>query len=405
MYTAIHMHSPQFKILIIVLAFGLVVGLSLFVDTFIHGTTIVFEKEDEKMLETSASSSPPVVQLEEPEETTSVVSDSSVEETDLEDIGVARNAVEDPDDSLGNEENNEDSIPPIVEITEPLSQISFADINLSTREAIVNILCTTNAIVPFGSISGSGVIIDPSGIIITNAHIAQYYLLKDYPIVDGVTCVIRTGSPARHMYVAELLYISEVWIEEHAGDIIKEKPTGTGENDFALLRITGRTLAGQEPPNTFAYVEPSVGDRFALRNQNVLIAGYPAGFLGGTSIQKTLYAVSTIVQIKEIFTFSENLTDLISFGGNIAAQQGASGSAIVDENNHIIGVVVTSTDAETTSERDLRAITFSHIDRALLKETGSGLLELLSEDAAVSSALFQSTRAPSLTELLLQAIE
>ena len=127
--------------------------------------------------------------------------------------------------------------------------------------------------------------------------------------------------------------------------------------------------------------------------------------MGGTSIQKTLYAVSTIVQIKEIFTFSENLTDLISFGGNIAAQQGASGSAIVDENNHIIGIVVTSTDAETTSERDLRALTLSHIDRALLKETGSGLLELLSGDAAVSSALFRSTRAPVLTELLLQAIE
>ena len=399
------MHSLQFKILIIVFAFGLVVGLLLFIDTFTPETTMVFEKEDAKMLETLASSSPPVVQLEELEETTAAVSGQDVEEADLEDVEVAGNAVEDPDDSLGNKENDEDSLPPIVEINEPPPQISFQDINFSTREAIVNILCTTNAVVPFGSISGSGVIIDPSGIIITNAHIAQYYLLKDYPIIDGVTCVIRTVSPARHMYVAELLYISEAWIEEHAGDIIKEKPVGTGENDFALLRITGRTLKEQEPPKTFAYVEPSVGDEFALKNQNVLIAGYPAGFLGGVSIQKTLYAVSTIVQIKEIFTFSENLTDLISFGGNIAAQQGASGSAIVDENNHIIGVVVTSTDAETTNERDLRALTLSHIDRALLKETGSGLLELLSGDATVSSALFQSTRVPALTELLLQAIE
>jgi len=399
------MNSLLLKILLGTLTFGLVTGLLLFVAIFVPKTTVVFEKEDTKTTEMLASSSPPALQQEEPEEVSESFVSPDAEEAVTEDVEVDMDVVEDPDDGVESEENNEEPIPPTVETTESLPQISFADINLSTREAIVNILCTTNAVVPFGSISGSGVIIDPSGIIITNAHIAQYYLLKDYPIIDGVTCVIRTGSPARHMYVAELLYISEAWIEEHAGDIIKEKPRGTGENDFALLRITGRTLKGQAPPKTFAHVEPSVGDRFASKNQNVLIAGYPAGFLGGTSIQKTLYAVSTIVQIKELFTFSANLTDLISFGGNIAAQQGASGSAIVDENNNIIGVVVTSTEAETTGERELRALTLSHIDRALKKETGSGLLELLSGDIASSSALFQSAKAPALTELLLQAIE
>ncbi len=360
------------------------------------------------MTETSPISPPPATAIETTEENIiapEILLDAARNDSEESDVAGADEEKAPPQEETPEPAPDEGSVSLPVEITEPLPQVSFSDINLSTREAIVNILCTTNAVVPFASISGSGVVIDPSGIIITNAHIAQYYLLKDYPTKDSVSCVIRTGSPAQHMYVAELLYISQAWIEEHAGDIIKEKPTGTGENDFALLRITERTLKGAALPETFTHVEPSVNDESISRNQNVLIAGYPAGFLGGTLIQKVFYAVSTIVQIKEIFTFSANLTDLISFGGNIAAQQGASGSAIVDSNSRLIGIVVTSTDAETTGERDLRALTLTHVDRSLRKDTGSGLLDLLSGDATAASVLFQSTRAPTLTELLIQAIE
>ena len=63
-----------------------------------------------------------------------------------------------------------------------------------SRSALVNIFC-----VPAGStgsiISGSGVIIDPKGIILTNAHVAQYVLLSQDPALN-LTCSIRNGSPA-----------------------------------------------------------------------------------------------------------------------------------------------------------------------------------------------------------------
>ena len=64
------------------------------------------------------------------------------------------------------------------------------------RNALVNIICS----VPIGSdlhsISGSGIIIDSKGIILTNAHIAQYFLFAD----RDVSCVIRSGSPATNKY-------------------------------------------------------------------------------------------------------------------------------------------------------------------------------------------------------------
>ena len=68
-------------------------------------------------------------------------------------------------------------------------------VNQEARAALVNILCETSS----GSlhpVSGSGVIIDPRGVILTNAHVAQYVLLASQPNV-GLTCMIRTGSPAQ----------------------------------------------------------------------------------------------------------------------------------------------------------------------------------------------------------------
>ncbi|MBI4214752.1 hypothetical protein HY546_02045, partial [archaeon] len=97
--------------------------------------------------------------------------------------------------------------------TVPLQQLqSEKDLNETIRKTIVNVYCTTKTSGAFNPASGSGVLIDPRGIILTNAHVAQYYLLKDYRRKDFITCFIRTGSPARITYRAEPLYISQRWI-------------------------------------------------------------------------------------------------------------------------------------------------------------------------------------------------
>src|SRR3989344_1935480 len=69
----------------------------------------------------------------------------------------------------------------------PLPPDSFSVINEKTRHALVNILC-----MPHGGslrpISASGVIVDPRGVILPNAHVAQYVLLSHDPRID-LSCV------------------------------------------------------------------------------------------------------------------------------------------------------------------------------------------------------------------------
>jgi len=295
-------------------------------------------------------------------------------------------------------QENEPAVSPLP----PLPVLTFSQINTLTRAALVNIVCTTKSAGSFSPSSGSGIVIDPRGIILTNAHIAQYFLLKNHIVEDFVDCTIRTGSPAQSTYKAVPLYISEQWILDNRTNIQEESPTGTGEDDFALLLITSRTnsssLSLPLPHLSFDELDEPA------RNESILAAAYPAGFLGGVSIQKDLYITSTIGRIVDIFTFKEATIDLLSLGGILVAQRGSSGGAVVNENGNLIGIIVTSTDGETTEERDARAITLGHINRSLESQTGKILRDLLKENPQNVAGSFLTSTAPDLTQILEEGI-
>src|SRR3990167_3977900 len=73
--------------------------------------------------------------------------------------------------------------------------VPFESIDAITRPALVNILCTPRSAGTLSPISGSGVIIDQRGVVLTNAHVAQYVLLAQSAHID-LSCIIRTGAPA-----------------------------------------------------------------------------------------------------------------------------------------------------------------------------------------------------------------
>ena len=166
-------------------------------------------------------------------------------------------------------------------ITDLANGATSTPVNDRVRNALVNIICTTSSSGPFESISGSGVVIDPRGVILTNAHIAQFFLLRDYPRKDFVQCIIRTGSPAAPKYTAAPLFIPPSWIFNNAQKIVQTNPTGNGEHDYALLYITGTVTPAVQLPAEFPFLlsalnSPPVGT-------DVLEAGYAAGFLGGAA--------------------------------------------------------------------------------------------------------------------------
>ncbi len=290
---------------------------------------------------------------------------------------------------------------PLLPVPPPEPPADFVKINEYARKAVVNILCSTKS-GALSPISGTGVVISPDGIILTNAHVGQYLLLKDIYGKDYIDCVIRVGSPAYPTYKANLVYISPVWVNNNKSILKSQDPKGTGENDFAFLKIT-EMIDGSKLPDNFDYIVSNVRE-VINENEPVILVSYPAGFLGGLSIIQGLSVASSVTTIQKIYTYKERTVDLISIGGTILSQKGASGGAVIDRNGTLLGIITTSSDAITTSNRDLRAITLSYINRDLQVEQNITLNNFLSIDLDQFSKNFLENTAPGLIKMIKDAI-
>lgn len=251
------------------------------------------------------------------------------------------------------------------------------------RGALVNIICYAPAGGTLHSISGSGVFIDPKGIILTNAHVAQYFLLADL----SISCTIRTGSPAAPAYKAALIYISPSWIRANATVLTQSNPVGTGEYDFALLGVT-KSATSAPLPSSFSYIP--LGRQTPPSKSPVVIGSYGAQFLESTQIQSSLYPTVVFGSIKDIFTFAVNSIDVLALGGSAAAQEGSSGGGVADASGNLIGTITTSTVEGNTDTRSLDAITSTYIHSQYARETGNSLDDLLAAPVADSVAAYAS---------------
>lgn len=284
------------------------------------------------------------------------------------------------------------------------SALSFEEINQQTRLALVNIICTSRRGGPFNLVSGSGVIVDSRGVVLTNAHLGQYFLFQDFPTPGNIECIIRTGEPARNRYRAVILFIPPAWVRDNASKITAAEPTGTGENDFAFLLIRGVTSGTFPLPEIFPYIPMDTGDNELREPAEVLVAAYPVGFLSGITIQRDLYPSSSVVTTGQVYSFGENTPDIFSIGGSVVAQQGSSGGAVVSRQNKLIGLIATFSNGKTTGERDLHALTMSHIDASFRKHTGDGLSALFAGDISASAQNFGEKVVPELKKLLEAAL-
>lgn len=244
--------------------------------------------------------------------------------------------------------------------------------------------------------------IDPKGIILTNAHVAQYVLLSQSPQIN-ISCTIRTGNPATARYVPRVLYMPRVWVEEHAKDIKSTRPLGTGEHDYALVYAAG-AVGANTLPKSFPYLSPDTREAIGFIGDQALVASYPAEFLGGFATYNSLYPSTSITTIGQLLTFRAGTVDVISLGGIIQAQSGSSGGAAVNAWGKMIGLITTTTEGTTTAERDLRAITLSYIDRDIEAQTGNDLATTLAGDPAAQSIAFAQDEGLSLVKLLVAAI-
>ncbi|MBU6323643.1 S1C family serine protease [Patescibacteria group bacterium] len=292
--------------------------------------------------------------------------------------------------------------PAVAGVTAAIPQPSQAEFDAAAsalRGALVNILCSSDS-TALHAISGSGVFIDPKGIILTNAHIGQYLLLEDYPQKGGTACVIRTGSPARTAYVAKPIYVSTSWLADNPSTLTQMAPTGTGEHDFALLAVTASATAAPLP-DSFPYIPLSTSH--AYTGLPVAIGSYAAQFLSANEIRSSLSPTLVFGSVEDIYTFATNTIDLFSLGGTAAAQEGSSGGGVADANGNLVGTITTSTVTGNTADRTLRAITTDYIARDYAAQTGSSLSALLAEPTTTAVADF-AAKVPALEAALVSSI-
>lgn len=256
-----------------------------------------------------------------------------------------------------------------------------------TTEAVVNLYCRLKSGNKIYTTTGSGVFISERGVILTNAHVAQYFLFTEGKGRVRGTCDVRTGSPAKAAYTAELLYLPTTWIAENTEALKSKQPRGTGEGDFALLYVTG-AARGNVVPTQFPYLQPSF--LAPAEGDIVTIAGYPTYDKKAKDIQRGLGLVTTTSSITNVRAFSPSGTipEVMTIASSTAASAGISGGPVIREDRTLAGIVSTKSDTQ------LRAVTPFHMNSYVVKETGTTLTGMLLGDLAARAATNRALIAP-----------
>jgi S1-C subfamily serine protease len=285
-----------------------------------------------------------------------------------------------------------------------MSEVEPIATDVSVRDAIVNIFCTMRTKHEVRATTGSGVFIHENGVILTNAHVAQFLLLAEPSRGITTTCTVRAGSPATPKYYAELLYIPPLWVNENAKELHAERPTGNGERDYALLYVT-KAIKG-ELPAVFPAITPSIKPLTnSAKHEAVIAAGFPAEIVKTEGSKAAINAVVATTTITELFTYTKNKVDLIGIAPSEVGEQGSSGGPITTRAGNLIGIIATKGNEEKDGAKSLRAITLAYIDRTIREETNVGLMDTISGNLPERAQMFRDIMTPLLANIVIDALK
>jgi len=244
---------------------------------------------------------------------------------------------------------------------ETIAQPKRAAIGDSPRDAVLNVICLERDGRSLSLTTGSAVIISKSGYVLTNAHVAQFMLNQNQSNID---CELKHSEHSSMNFRATVQYIPDEWKSGSR----KKTTTGTGEHDYAILKIVGPGPGGIML-SQFPFISPQTNDKYIEVGNDILLIAYPGKNTGNFDIDGSLPIVSDISFIQDVFTFGTTSADVFSSGVSPVAKQGSSGGAVIDEGK-LLGIIVTTN--QTPTGTVLNAISLDYIDRSL-KEAGLSL--------------------------------
>jgi len=274
----------------------------------------------------------------------------------------------------------------------------------AVQDALVNIFCTLKTKSSIRATSGSGVFITSTGVILTNAHVAQFLLVPSNTAHVTSSCVVRSGSPAVPKYYADVLYISPLWITDNASLLRTEHPSGTGERDYALLYVT-KAVDGTLPSSFPALSLDVTPLQKNSKNQVVRAGGFPAEIIRTEGTKALLMPTVATTTITELFTYTRDNIDLIGIAPSAVGEQGSSGGPITTLDNTVIGLISTKGNEAKDGVKSLRAITIPYIDRTIRDEVHVGLLDTILSKLPERARIFRATVEPLLRDMVLDNID
>ena len=227
------------------------------------------------------------------------------------------------------------SVEPVTTSDEPVA----SDGNLNTNSR-ANLIAATVQI--FGLFDdngemvpgyvGSGTILSPSGLILTNAHVASPASQGDpgsEPDALGIALIVSEDKPAVPSYIAQVLAVD-------------------GFLDLAVIQITANINGSPVDPASLNLPYVQIGDSDTVHVGDAInIFGFPA--IGGNTITFTQGIVSGFSSEEQLGDRAWIKTDATISGGN-------SGGLAADANGHIIGVPTIAAASRDTETSDCRQV-------------------------------------------------
>lgn len=262
------------------------------------------------------------------------------------------------------------SLPPVVApssalpIVLPPKVISSDEVYAEYHPAVLNIWCEGDTAVT----TGTATIIDPSGILITNAHV-----VKD--VKDASRCVLRSWNPFENIAKFKILYIPP------QDDLIPG--TSFAKNDFAFIKITEPILNKSQTVWPFIHFNTAIPSP----KENLFVFGYSTEFVGFDIAIRGIPLLFSDTEVEQVLSFDDDLkrAELLLVKGSISSQGGSSGGPLVNNAKDFVAMYSFVTKGSTTSERRGIAVLVNYVDRALNRDFGFGLKEFLQKTAVSTS--------------------